>query len=204
MNNQGKNLFERALETKMQFGTRRSPNAVVFENAVIIKRNFAGKDITGKRKDGKTFTKKGRRFTLVLTKEMFDALCAEKGECSYGIWAFAPEENPDLKVYTIEVNVKMESANPPSCKLYTKSNGKANVSILNSTNLGLLDEIYECDIERVDITVNPYDPDKSGHFTLWLRDLKLSQIEIEDNDSYWNNMIVDDMEVMPFGDPNED
>lgn len=204
MNNQGKNLFERALETKMQFGTRRSPNAVVFENAVIIKRNFAGRDVTGKRKDGKTFTKKGRRFTLVLTKEMFDALCAEKGECSYGIWAFAPEEDPELKVYTVDVNVKMESANPPTCKLYTKNSGKANVSILNSTNLGLLDEIYECDIERVDITLNPYDPDKTGHFTLWLRDLKMSQIEIEDNDSYWNNIIVDDMDVMPFGDPNED
>lgn len=201
MNNQGKNLFERALETKMQFGTRRSQNAVVFENAVIIKRNFAGKDIPCKDKKGKTFVKKGRRFTLVLTEEMFNALCAEKGECSYGIWAFAPEE-PDLKVYTIEVNVKMESANPPSCKLYTKNGGKADVSVLNSTNLAILDEIYECDIERIDVTVNPYDPEKTGHFTLWLRDLKMSQIEIEDSDSYWKTM---DAEELPWDvDPNED
>ena len=204
MNNQGKNLFERALETKMQFGTRRSQNAIVFENAVIIKRNFAGKDIPCKDRKGKSFVKKGRRFTLVLTEDMFKALVAEKGECSYGIWAFAPEENPDLKVYTIEVRAMMESANPPVCKLYTIHNGKNDVTILNSTNLGVLDEIYECDIERVDLTLNPYDPDKTGHFTLWLRDLKMSQKVIEDNDTYWNDMELTD-DNLPFNsDPNED
>lgn len=200
MNNQGKNLFERAQLTSMTFGNRRSPNVIVFENAVIIKRNFAGRDIQGKRKDGRPFVKQGRRFTLVLTEDMFNALKAEKGECSYGIWQFAPED-PDLKVYTIEVNVKMESANPPMCRLYTKRDGKANVTILNSANMGILDEIYECDIERIDMTLNPYDPDNTGHFTLWLRDLKMSQNEIEDSDEYWNNMITDD--ELPWNeDPN--
>lgn len=205
MNNQAKNLFERALETTMEFGNRRSPNAICLSNAVIIKRNFAGRDIPGKRKDGRPFVKQGRRFVLVLTEDMFNALCNEKGECVYGIWQFDPE-NPDLKVYTIEVRIKMESANPPVCRLYTKRNGKVDISLLNSTNLGILDEIYECDIERIDMTLNAYDPDKTGHFTLWLRDLKLSQNEIEEGDDYWNNMgSADDADDIPFNiDPNED
>ena len=207
MNNQGKNLFERALASKLQFGTRRSQNAIVIENAVIIKRNFAGKDIQCKDRKGKTFIKRGRRFTLVLDEETFKALCAQKGECSYGVWNF-DKENPELKVYTVEVNVKMESANPPSCKLYTTHNGNAKVTSLNSTNLGVLDDISEIDIERVDLVLNPYDPDKSGHFTLWLRDLKMSQNEIEDSDEYWSNfnaVDADATENIPYGmDPNED
>ena len=204
MNNQGKNLFERALQTRMQFGNRRSPNVIVLENAVIIKRNFSGKDIQCKDRKGKTFVKKGRRFTLVLTEEMFNALQAEKGECSYGIWAFGGEEDPDLKVYTIEVNLKMESANPPVCTLFTKKNGSADVNVLDSTNLNILDELYECDIERVDLVLSPYDPDKTGHFTLWLRDLKMSQNEIEDNDEYWNNIIAGDTDIPYNIDPNEE
>ena len=202
MNSQGKNLFERALETSLEFGNRRSPNVICVKNAVIIKRNFAGKEIPGKRKDGKSFVKKGRRFTWVLTEELFNALCQEKGECTYGIWAFSPE-NPDLKVYTIEVNIKMESDNPPSIILYTSNNGKVKPTELNSTNMGALDVIQEIDIERVDFTLNPYDPDKSGHFTLWLRDLKLKQNEIEDSDSYWSSIVSDD-ETIPFGDPNRE
>lgn len=202
MNSQGKNLFERALETSIEFGNRRSPNVIVVKNAVIIKRNFAGKDIPGKRKDGKPFVKKGRRFTWVLTEDLFNALTAEKGECTFGIWAFS-QENPDLKVYTIEVNIKMESDNPPTLLLYTSNNGRTVVTELNSTNMGTLDVIQEIDIERVDLTLNPYDPEKSGHFTLWLRDLKLKQNEIEDSDSYWNNVVTDD-ERMPFGDPNSE
>lgn len=205
MNNQGKNLFERALETTMQFGNRRSPNAVVFNNAVIIKRNFAGKDISCKDSKGRPFTKKGRRFTLVLTEDMFNALCAEKGTCTYGIWAFAPEEDPNLKVYTIEVNIKMDSPNPPVCKLYTKSNGKTDITLLTDTNLGIIDEIYDCDIERVDLTVSPYDPEKIGKFTLYLRDLKISQNYIEENDSYWNNFeMTEDNMPFPGSDPNQD
>lgn len=203
MNNQAKNLFERALETRMIFGTRKSSSAVCFENAVIIKRNFAGKDIPCKDRNGRSFVKKGRRFTLVLTEDMFNALKEAKGDCSYGIWQFAPDENPELKVYTVEVNIKMESNNPPTCALYTKNNGRVNVSVLDSTSIGILDEIYECDIERIDITVNPYDPDKVGHFTLWLRDIKLSQNEIEDSDAYWNNMVAGDN--VPYNaDPNQD
>lgn len=202
MNNQGKNLFERALETKMQFGTRRSQNAIVFENAVIIKRNFAGRDIPGKTKEGRSFIKTGRRFVLVLTEDMFQALCAEKGTCKYGIWAFDPEENPDLKVYLIEVKIKMESNNPPVLKLYTTNGSKKNVSILNSANMGVLDEIYECDIERIDLTVNPYDPDRTGSFTLWLRDLKLSQTKVEEGDGYWSEFDLNDDN--PFGDVQGD
>lgn len=205
MNNTGKNLFERALESKLEFGTRRSPNAIIIENAVIIKKNFAGKDIPCKDSKGRPFTKKGRRFTLVLTEDLFNALCEEKGNCSYGVWAFDKDENPDLKVYTIEVNVKMESNNPPMCKLFTKKNGKTDVNILDSTNIGILDEIYDIDTERIDLVLNPYDPDKSGNFTLWLRDLKLSQNEIEDSDSYWQNLEMGE-DALPFTptDPNED
>ena len=206
MNSQGKNLFERALETQLQFGTRRSPNAIVLTNAVIIKRNFAGKDIECKTKTGKPFKKTGRRFTLVLTEELFNALCAEKGNCTYGIWAFAPEEDPNLKVYTIEVRLKMESDNPPVCKLYTKNNGKTDVSVLNSTNLAILDSIWECDIERVDLTLSAYDPEKTGTFTLWLRDLKMSQTAIEDNDNYWAEFDIneDSLPFPPNGDPNKE
>lgn len=210
MNNQGKNLFEKALETEMVFGTRRSPNAIEFKKAVIIKRNFSGKDIPLKDKKGKSFIKKGRRFTLVLTEELFNALVQAKGECSYGVWNFGGEENPELKLYTIEVRLNMDSANPPSCKLYTTSTNPdgtkvKNVTTLNSTNLDILDEVYECDIERVDIVVNPYDPDKINHFTLWLRDIKLSQLEIEDSDKYWEvSSQFSDADESPFGDPNED
>lgn len=208
MNTQGKNLFDRALETEMILGTRRNPNAIEFKKAVIIKRNFEGRDITGKQKNGKSFVKKGRRFTLVLTEDMFNALTEAKGECSHGIWNFGGEENPDLKLCTIEVRINMDSANPPSCKLYTAAgNGsnERNVTVLSSTNLGVLDTIYESDIERVDILVNPYDPDKIGHFTLWLRDIKLSQLELEDSDEYWN--VTSDLSVIddnPFTDPNEE
>ena len=204
MNNQGKNLFERALNTKLQFGNRRSPNVIVLENAVIIKRNFSGKDIQCKGKNGKPFVKKGRRFTLVLTEELFKALVEQKGECSYGIWAFGGEEDPDLKLWTVEVNVKMESANPPVCTLYTKKDGKADLNVLDSTNLNVLDEIYDCDIERIDLVLSPYDPDQTGHFTLWLRDLKISQNEIEDSDEYWENIMANDNDI-PFNiDPNQD
>ena len=202
MNNQGKNLFERALETKLVFGTRKSPNAIVFEDAVIIKRNFAGRDIHGKRSDGRPFVKQGRTFTLVLTEDMFNALCAEKGECRYGIWNF-DKEDPELKVYTVEVKLKMESNNPPSCTLYTTRNGKTDISVLNSANLGVLDEIYDVDIERVDIVVNPYDPEKTGHFTLWLRDLKLKQTAIEESNQFWDDLLKGDDEL-PFGDPNNE
>ena len=204
MNNTGKNLFERALQSTLQFGTRRSPNAIVIQNAVIIKRNFAGKDIPCKDSKGKTFIKKGRRFTLVLTEDLFNALVQEKGNCSHSIWAF-DKENPDLKVYTIEVNVRMESSNPPMCKLFTKRNKTTDVNILDSTNIGILDEIYDIDIERIDLVLNPYDPDHTGNFTLWLRDLKLSQNEIEDSDDYWSNLNAEE-DALPFTptDPNLD
>lgn len=206
MNNQGKNLFERALETEIQFGTHRSPNVIVIKKAVLNRRNFAGKDVVCKDRKGKTFTRKGRRFTLILTEDLFNALSEVKGECTYGIWEFAKEENPDLKVYTIDVNVKMESANPPKCELYTKYKGDIQYKLLDSTNIGVLDEIAECDIDRVDLELNAYDPDKTGHFTLWLRSIKFSQLQIEDADEYWTNLTEESDKATSdvSGDPNNE
>ncbi len=207
MNNQGKNLFERALETEMVFGTQFNPNAVLFKNAVIIKKNFKGQEITITPKNGKRpFKKVGPRFDLVLTEEMFNALVAEKGNCRYQIWNF-DQENPDLKVYEIEVCIKMDSAKKPNIQLITKNNGRVNIESLNAYNLAILDEIDSINTERVDLVVNPYDPNKLGEFSLWLRSMKYVQVEVLDDisndDEYWINLEKQIREEqMP--DPNED
>lgn len=209
MDNQAKNLFERALETKMIFGTPTNPNAVLFRNAVIIKTNFKGKEITITPKNGsRPFKKVGPRFTLVLTEDMFNALCQEKGQCKYNIWQF-DQENPDLKVYEIEVCIKMDSAKKqqPVIELITKSHGKVNSEALTAYNLGVLDDIESINTERIDMTLNPYDPNKIGMFTLWLRRMKFVQREvlddISDGDDYWAEL-EKQIRNEDLPDPNED
>lgn len=209
MNNQGKNLFERALETEMIFGTQTNPNAIKLKNAVIIKPNFKGEEITITPKNGgRPFKKVGPRFTLVLTEDMFNVLCQEKGTCKYNIWQFDPE-NPDLKVFTVEVCIKMDSAKKqqPIIELITKSHGRVNHETLTAYNLAILDEIEPINVERVDMVLNPYDPNKAGMFTLWLRSMKYVQKEIvddiSDGDEYWAEL-EKQIRNEDLPDPNED
>jgi len=212
MNNQAKNLFERALETTMQFGTQKSPNAVMFKNAVIIKRNFKGAEqVVTPKNGGRPFKKVGPRFTLVLTEDMLQALRDAKGNCRYSMWQF-DEENPDLKVFEIEVNIKMDSSNPPVIQLITKKGGVVKPKTLKSHNLAILDEPDSIDIERVDLIVNPYDPSKSGNFTLWLRQMKVVLREVQDDisadDEYWaeieRQILEDELPEEVEFDPNQD
>lgn len=189
MNNLGKALYEQALKTTIQFGAPGRPNAVVINNAAIYKRNFKGVDQKITPKDGgRSFVKKGRRFTLALTEEIFAALCKEKGECAHGEWHFGGEEEPDLVLYNLEVVVNMSSNYPPSALLYTaKKHGGWDISEpLTDTSIGVLDEVDALNIERVDLVLNPYDKDKTGNFTLYLNSIKMSQKYIEDGDDYWN------------------
>lgn len=208
MNNLGKALYEQALKTTIQFGAPGRPNAVAINNAAIYKRNFKGADQKITPKDGgRSFVKKGRRFTLALTEELFNALCNEKGECSYNVWAFGGEEDPDLKLYTMEVIVNMASSYPPTALLYTaKKNGNWDISEpLTDTSIGILDEVDSMNIERVDLVLNPYDKDKTGNFTLYLNSIKMSQKYIEDMDDYWSvNAHLEDNAPRRGDDPNID
>ncbi len=215
MNKRAEDLYKRALQTSMIFGNEKSPYVVCFENAVIKNTNFEGKDIVITPKNGgRPFTKQGRRFELVLTEDMFKALCAEKGECSHGVWAF-DEENPDLKLYTIEVNLKFESKIIPVCELWQMKNGRFTRDSrkeLNSASIANLDALYrEMAVERTDLVVNPYDPYKSGKFTLWVREIRVAQKEIDDSKGFWSvqidevdpNEIFNDMKMDPNVDPNQ-
>jgi hypothetical protein len=215
MNQKGKNLFEQALQTTMRFGNNTSPYVVCFENAAIMQTNFEGRDIVVTPKNGgRPFTKQGRRFTLVLTEEMFNALRQEKGDCSHGVWQF-DDENPDLKLYTIEVNLKFESKIIPECELWQMKKGRFtrdSRKVLNSTTVGNLDALYQnMAVERTDLVLNPYDPYKSGKFTLWVREIRVAQKEIDDSNSYWNvtidevdpNEIFNDMSMDPNLDPDQ-
>lgn len=208
MNNLGKALYEQALKTTIQFGAPGRPNAVAINNAAIYKRNFKGVDQKITPKDGgRSFVKKGRRFTLALTEDLFNALCDEKGQCAYGVWAFGGEEEPDLKLYTIEVIVNMASSYPPTALLYTaKKSGQWDISEpLTDTSIGILDEVDSMNIERVDLILNPYDKDKTGNFTLYLNSIKMSQKYIEDEDAYWSaNAHLEDDTPRRGDDPNVD
>ena len=208
MNSLGKALYEQALKTTITFGAPGRPNAVAINNAAIYKRNFKGADQKITPKDGgRSFVKKGRRFTLALTEDLFNALRDEKGECSYNVWAFGGEEDPDLKLYCIEVIVNMASSYPPTALLYTaRKDGKWDISDpLTDTSIGILDEVDYLNIERVDIVVNPYDKDKTGNFTLYLNSIKMAQKHIEDGDDYWSANIHIDEEMPRRGDdPNVD
>lgn len=189
MNNLGKALYEKALKSEIVFGAPGRPNAIIIKDAAIYKRNFKGVDQKITPKDGgKSFTKKGRRFSLALTEELFVALTNEKGNCSYNIWAFGGDEDPDLKLFTVEVVVNMSSSYPPNAQLYTiDAYGKMHMSEpLTDTSIGILDDVNDYDIERVDLVLNPYDKDKTGNFTLYLNSIKMSQKHIEDSDSYWS------------------
>ena len=208
MNNLGKALYEQALKTTIQFGMQGRPNAIMLSNAAIYKRNFKGADQKITPKDGgRSFVKKGRRFTLALTEEIFEAICNEKGNCSYNVWAFGGEEEPDLKLYTVEVIVNMASSYPPSALLYTaKKNGSWDISEpLTDTSIGVLDEVDSMNIDRVDLVLNPYDKDKTGNFTLYLNSIKMSQKYIEDGDDYWSaNSHLEDEAPRRGDDPNID
>lgn len=204
MNNRGKELYERALHTELVFGNRANPNAIILQNVAISKRNFEGRTETGKKKDGRPFTKEGRRFTINLTEDLFNAICTEKGTCNYSIWAFGGDEQPDLKLYTIEVHVNMASQYPPHARLYTMGkDNTASIRDLNDTSIAVLDSVREEDIERVDVVLNPYDKDKIGIFTLYLNDIKMCQRYVEDTDNYWSHIVQDEEESQPNGeDPN--
>lgn len=189
MNNLGKALYERALKSQMVFGAPGRPNVVTIKDAAIYKRNFKGIEQKITPKDGgRSFVKKGRRFQLALTEELFNALTAEKGQCTHNVWAFGGEEDPDLKLYCVEVIVNMASSYPPSAQLYTiDANGRMHPSEpLTDTSIGILDDVNDYDIERVDLVLNPYDKDKTGNFTLYLNSIKMSQKHIEDSDGYWS------------------
>lgn len=208
MNNLGKALYEQALQTKISFGQPRRPNAVVIENAAIYKRNFKGADQKITPKDGgRSFVKKGRRFTLALTEETMSMLCNAKGNCSYNVWAFGGEEEPDLKLYCVEVLVNMASSYPPNALLFTKTkSGKWDISEpLTDTSISILDEVDYMNIERVDLVLNAYDKDKDGNFTLYLNSIKMSQKYIEDSDDYWSaNAHLENESPKSGDDPNID
>ena len=211
MNNQAKNLFERALETTMQFGVQKNPNAIMFKNAVIIKRNFKGTEqVITPKNGGRPFKKVGPRFVLVLTEDMLNALLESKGKCRYSMWQF-DDENPDLNVFEVEVSIKMDSEKAPDIQLITRNNGQIKLEKLKSFNLGILDEPDSIDIERVDLVVNPYDPTNSGNFTLWLRQMKFVLREVVDDitadDEYWSDIqrqILNGELPEDIEDPNED
>lgn len=193
MNNLGKNLYERALKSKLIFGAPGRPNVITIKNAAIFKRNFKGVDQKITPKDGgRSFVKKGRRFSLALTEDLFNAITVEKGQCNHTVWAFGGEEDPDLKLYCVEVIVNMASNYPPSAQLFTiDADGKVNPSEpLTDTSIGTLDELNDYDIDRVDVVLNPYDKDKIGSFTLYLNSIKIRQKHIEDSDDF---LIVGDM-----------
>lgn len=195
MNQKGKHLYEIAVNTTMQFGMPGRPNAVVINNAAIDKRNFKGVDIPITPKNGgRSFIKKGRRFTLCLTENLFSALCNEKGKCAYTEWAFGGEEDPDVKLYCIEVIVNMASSYPPEAKLYiSDENGKwenEHPESLTDTSIGVLDEVELLDIDRVDLILNPYDRDKTGNFTFYLNSIKMAQKYVDSaDDAYWTNSV---------------
>lgn len=172
MNNAGKELFDKVQKSKMQIGKQGNENAIIIRDAVIFKRNFAGKEIPGKRKDGSKFVKRGRTFSLALTEEMMNEIIKIKGDCKWNSWQFGGPEDPDLVLYSIEVKINMDSQYPPRVTLYTSWNGETNAEVLNAEKVGILDEIS---FERADVEINPYDPDDTGKFTAYLSKMNIKQ-----------------------------
>jgi hypothetical protein len=111
--------------------------SVVFENARILFRNFAGVE-------GKFNAKGDRNFSLLLDDETAQAMAEDGWNVKY----LKPREEGDTPQARIEVSVSYKGR-PPRVVMIT-SKGKTN---LDESMVDILDWV---DIEIVDLIINPY------------------------------------------------
>ena len=117
---------------------------IVFENAKIIFRNFAG--------ERTQFNAAGdRNFCIVIN----DAETAnELKELGWNIKILAPREEGDEATHYLKVSVNFNNI-PPKIVMITRNNQ----NILDEDSVGLLDTV---DIRNVDLVIRPYHWEVNG------------------------------------------
>lgn len=157
-------------------------NQVVFENARILFRNFAGKE-------GK-FNPAGRRnFCLVIPVDIVDKM----KEDGWNVKSLPPRDPDDDTLYYIQVSVAY-GAYPPKVWLVS---GKSK-TLLDEESIAALDY---AEIENIDLIIRPYTWEVNGrggvkaylkkmYVTVVQDDLEMkyrTMEEAEDDDLPWND-----------------
>lgn len=112
-------------------------NNVLFENAELRYRNFAGRE-------GPFNSQGDRNFVIVLDPKRADQLEAE----GWNVKSTKPDENDEVKRF-IQVSVNYEKGRPPRVVLI---NSKGRMDL----GAGEVDILDYMDVANWDITVNPY------------------------------------------------
>ena len=123
--------------------TRLANGDWAIEGASIIWKNFSGKPTDVNPAGGK------RTFSLVLTKDVADALVEE----GWRVKCRAPQDEGDDELLYTEIVVNMESQYPPKLHMLTRYGDRERLLELNSENISELDRNVLYD---VDLVVHPY------------------------------------------------